>query len=515
MKHTSADQNLANFPESYWLTHPIPHFPPMTADSGTQVGVIGGGIVGVITAYLLTKAGRQVTLVEARDFFSGVTGHTTAKITAQHRLIYDELIHTFGKEDARLYYEANIEGLALIEKIAEELGIDCDFEKKKAVVYATTANGAVQIREEARAYEELGIPAFLTEGSLEDLPFDIQAALSMPDQAQFHPVKFLAALIKEIQRFGGKIYEQTRAVKLKDETTVIMENGTTLHCEKVVVATHYPFNDFNGLYFSKLTISRSYALAAEVSGSIPEGMYISAESPTRSLRSISGVNGEKLLLIGGDSHQTGKSESDTQEHYHNLKEFGQKFFSLQEVPFHWSAQDMTTLDKMPYVGQITHDSPDILVATGFNKWGMAMGALSGKLLVDLIVDQPNRYADLFAPTRGKLKAEDIKQFVIKNATVGKDFVFSKLKHTALTLEELKPDEGGLVSVNDKKAGGYRDEAGQIHLVNTTCTHLGCGLQWNSAERSWDCPCHGSRFSYSGEVLDGPAVHPLEKLDNKE
>jgi Rieske Fe-S protein len=144
-----------------------------------------------------------------------------------------------------------------------------------------------------------------------------------------------------------------------------------------------------------------------------------------------------------------------------------------------------------------------------------MGALSGKLLVDLIVDQPNRYADLFAPTRGKLKAEDIKQFVIKNATVGKDFVFSKLKHTALTLEELKPDEGGLVSANDKKAGGYRDEAGQIHLVNTTCTHLGCGLQWNSAERSWDCPCHGSRFSYSGEVLDGPAVHPLEKLDNKE
>jgi len=515
MKHTSADQDLSNFPESYWSTHPTPHFPPMTADNETQVGVIGGGIVGIMTAYLLTRAGKRVTLIEARDFISGVTGHTTAKITAQHRLIYDELIHTFDKENARLYYDANIEGLTLIQKITEELEIDCDFEKKKAVVYATTVKGSQQIKKEAQAYESLGIKALLTEGRLEELPFDTKMALTMPDQAQFHPVKFLAALLNEIQRLGGTIYEQTRAVGMKDETTVIMENGTKLNCKKVVVATHYPFNDFNGLYFSKLSISRSYALAVKVISTVPEGMYISVESPTRSLRSILDLNGEELLLIGGDSHPTGKSKSDTQEHYQNLEKFVQKFFPIQAIPFHWSAQDMTTLDKMPYVGQISPGSPDILVATGFNKWGMAMGALSSKLLTDLILEEPNRYKDLFDPMRGKLKVEDIKQFVKKNVTVGKDFIVSKAARATLAPEELKSDEGGLVSVDGKKVGGYRDEMGQIHFVNTTCTHMGCGLEWNNAERSWDCPCHGSRFSYSGEVLDGPAVHPLKKLDKEE
>jgi Rieske Fe-S protein len=174
---------------------------------------------------------------------------------------------------------------------------------------------------------------------------------------------------------------------------------------------------------------------------------------------------------------------------------------------------MTTLDKVPYIGQISKGSPKVLVATGFNKWGMAMGAFSGKLLTDLIMKEPTEYADFFSPTRGKFKATDIKQFVIKNATVGKDFVVSRATSATLTPEALKPDEGGLVTVDGKKAGGYRDEAGQIHLVKTTCTHMGCGLCWNSAERSWDCPCHGSRFSYMGEVLDGPAVHPLEKLNS--
>lgn len=513
MNQTSVDTDISNFPESYWRTYPLPHFPPMTTNNETQVGVIGGGIAGVITAYLLTKAGKQVTLVEARDFLSGVTGHTTAKITAQHRVIYDELIRTFGKENARLYYEANIEGLALIKNISEELEIDCDFEMKKAVVYATTTKGAQQITKEAQAYEELGITAYLTEGRLEELPFDTKLALTMPEQAQFHPVKFLAALIKEIQRLGGKIYEHTRAVELKDETTVIMENGTTLHCEKVVVASHYPFNDFNGLYFSKLTISRSYALAVQIMGTVPNGMYISVESPTRSLRAIRDKNGKELLLMGGDSHQTGKSESHTQDHYHNLGKFVQKFFPIQAIPFHWSAQDMTTLDKVPYIGQISKGSPDVLVATGFNKWGMAMGAFSGKLLTDLIVKEPTVYAEFFSPTRGKLKATDIKQFVTKNATVGKDLIVSKVRKASLIPEDLQLDEGGLVTVEGEKLGGYRDEAGQLHLVKTTCTHLGCGLTWNNAERSWDCPCHGSRFSYSGEVLDGPAVRPLENRNN--
>lgn len=512
MTHQSFEPHLSDFPESYWRTHPLPHYPKMTTDDTTEIAVIGSGIVGIITAYLLAKAGKNVTLVEARDILSGVTGHTTAKITAQHTLIYDELLHTFGKKKTKQYYKANIEGLQLIENIASELDISCDFEKKKAVVFAASEEGVNQIRKEMRAYQALEIPGRFSVGPLQELPFPTMAALTMPDQAQFHPVKFLAPLLDEIVIHGGIIYEQTRAVKIYDHTRVEMENGKSLTCEKVVVTSHFPFNDFNGLYFTKLSISRSYGIAAKVNSMIPDGMYISADSPTRSLRSITDADGSSLLLIGGDGHQAGKSKTDTQEHYQNLEKFGRDYFDLQEVLYHWSAQDMTTTDKMPYIGQMTKGSSDILVATGFNKWGMAAGALAGKLLADLIMEKTNEYASLFDPTRSKLKPKDIQQFAKKNLAVGKDLIVSKAQRPDMTPNELELDEGGLVTVDGNKVGGYRDKHGEIHLVKTTCTHLGCGLNWNDAERSWDCPCHGSRFSYSGEVLNGPAVKPLGKMN---
>src|SRR5699024_2055182 len=263
---------------------------------------------------------------------------------------------------------------------------------------------------EARAYEKLDISGRLAYGRVEDLPFPVEATLTMHDQAQFHPVRLLAPLLEEIEQLGGQIYEHSRAVQISEEdTVVIMENGAQLTCDKVIVATHYPFNDFNGLYFSKLAISRSYALAAKVDAPIPQAMYLSAESPSRSLRSIPSVDGEEWLLIGGDDHDTGKSRTPTQAHYNNLEAFGRTWFGLQEVPYHWSAQDMSTLDKVPYIGQMTTSSSDIFVATGFNKWGMAMGALSAQLLSDLILEKPNPYADLFDPTRSKLKVKDFKK----------------------------------------------------------------------------------------------------------
>lgn len=503
--------DYAAYPVSYWLEYDLPSFPALTEDLETEIGVVGGGIVGVVAAYFLAKAGKKVVLIEAREVLSGVTGHTTAKISAQHGLIYQELMRTFGKEEARLYYEANQEGLDIIRQLSEERRIECDLEPKEATLYSTSERGAKQIEAEARVYETLGIPGVLTNGRVEELPFPTTAALTMKNQAQFHPVKFLSFLLNEIQRFGGQIFEQSRAVRLlKDETSVRLENGHTLNCEKVIVATHYPFNDFNGLYFSKLSISRSYAIAAKVDAPIPEAMYLSVDSPSHSLRSIR-TGGEEFLLIGGEDHPTGKSKTETQEHYENLAAFGKRWFDLQTVPYHWSAQDMTTLDKVPYIGQMTSASSDILVATGFQKWGMAMGVLAARLLADLLLEEPNVYADLFAPTRGKFKTADLQQFAKKNAAVGKDFFVTKAKRPTMTAEDLQNDEGGLVFADGKKAGGYRDPDGTLHLVNTTCTHMGCGLSWNDAERSWDCACHGSRFSYSGEVLDGPAVKPLEKL----
>lgn len=514
-KETHGARHLP-FPKSYWLEHAIPHYPSLAEDKTTDVGVIGGGMVGIMTAYLLAKAGKQVTLIEARELLNGVTGHTTAKITAQHNLIYDDLIRTFGEESARLYYEANRDGSELIQTLVEDLNIACDLEQRDAIVFSTSEKYTRRLEAEAQAYETLGIPGVLSYGSIDELPFAVESSLRMPRQAQFHPVQFLSFLVDEIIRMGGQIYEHTRAVNISSTgPTIEMENGTRIICEKVVVATHYPFNDFDGFYMSKLSISRSYALAAKIEAPVPQAMYISAESPNRSLRPITDKHGDDWLLIGGDDHQTGKSEEPTHVHYKNLEAFGKKWFNLQEISHHWSAQDMTTLDQVPYIGQMSQSSTAIFVATGFNKWGMAAGATAGQLLTDLILELPNRYANVFNPLRSKVKMKDLQQLVKKNTAVAKDLVTTKMERPSMTPDDLKLDQGGLIKVDRKKMGGYRDVHGELHLVDTACTHLGCGVRWNDAERSWDCPCHGSRFSYTGDVLNGPAVKPLKSVDTKE
>ncbi|EGA88620.1 FAD dependent oxidoreductase [Planococcus donghaensis MPA1U2] len=510
------ESQISQEQKSYWREYKdIPSYPALQANESTDIAVVGGGMVGVISAYLLTKAGKKVTLIEAGKLVDGVTGRTTAKITAQHGLYYDSLIQIVGEEQAKLYYQANIDGLKFIEDTAKELSIDCDFSHHNAFVYANTAAGAKQIEKEAEAYRKLGIDGELAKDEVE-LPFPVEEAIVMRNQAQFHPVKFLAGLVKEIERLGGKIYEQTRAMKIlsKNDPVIQTENLSHLSCNKVIVASHYPFNDFDGVYFSRLTVNRSYAIAAKVSGKVPNDMYISGDMPSRSLRYAPGENGEKLLLIGGDGHATGKSSSETIEHYYNLEKFGNEHFGIEEIPYRWSSQDMTTLDTIPYIGTITAGYNNILVATGFHKWGMSNGALAGMLLSDQVLGNENRYAPVFDPTRTKVKTKDAMSFAKDNASVAKSLVTGKLKRPSKTVDDLAKDEGSLVKVGKKKAGGYRDEYGQVHLVDTACTHMGCDVKWNDAERSWDCPCHGSRFSYTGDVLNGPAVKPLKKIETE-
>ncbi|MGK7379008.1 FAD-dependent oxidoreductase [Planococcus sp. 1R117A] len=513
------EENFSRVPEqlkSYWREFKdVPSFPALQGNESTDIGIIGGGIVGIISAYLLAKAGRKVTLIDAGKLVDGVTGHTTAKITAQHGVFYFPLIKIMGQEKARLYYDANMAGLNFIKDTASELGIDCDFAHQNAFVYANTAIGAKLIEKEAEAYGQLGIDGGLAKDQVE-LPFEVEEAIIMRNQAQFHPVKFLAKLVSEIERLGGKIYEQTRAVKIlsKNDPVIQTENMSHLSCNKVIVATHYPFNSSDGFYFTRLNISRSYVIAARTTGEIPKDMYVSADMPSRSLRYATDENGEKLLLIGGDGHATGKSKTPTMEHYENLEKFGDKYFGIREIPHRWSAQDLTTLDKVPYVGTITAGYDNILVATGFHKWGMANGAVSGMILADQILGSPNPYAELFNPTRTKMKAVDALSFIKDNGGVAKELVKGKLKMPSKTVETLAKGEGGLVKYGKGKAGGYKDQYGQVHLVDTTCTHMGCATHWNDAERSWDCPCHGSRFSYTGDVLEGPAVKPLKKIEQE-
>ena len=502
------------FPKSFWTAQQTtPEFPVLKENHKTEIGIVGGGIVGIISAYLLAKAGKKVTLIEAGRLINGVTGHTTAKITAQHSLIYDQLIKTLGEDKAKQYYDANIDGLEFIRQLIKELSIECAYETKDAFIYAESHYGKRKLEREAAAYQTLGINGELAKEN-SDLPFPIKEALVMYDQAQFDPVLFLTALVREIIRLGGTIFEHTRAMEILKETTplILTENNSLILCEKIIMSTHYPINDADGLYFTRLSIHRSYAMVTRATGKIPEGMYINVEQPARSIRSVQGKYGEPLLLVGGEGHQTGKSSQKTIFHYQDLEEFGKKYFGGQSPLHMWSSQDLQTLDKVPYIGQMTKQNDTILVATGFNKWGMSAGAVAAKLLTDTILGQKNRYASLFDPTRKKLKLVDTKTFLWKNTSVGKDFVVGKLKRPDKKLSDLALDEGGLVSIQGEKVGAYRDEQGHLHKVVPVCTHLGCSLDWNDAERSWDCACHGSRFSYKGEVLEGPAVKPLPSSD---
>ncbi|WP_074035847.1 FAD-dependent oxidoreductase [Exiguobacterium profundum] len=481
-------------------------------DLSSEVVVVGAGITGVLTALLLAEQGKQVMLVEAARLGTGTTGYTTAKVSAQHGVVYAELLESFGKEKARLYYEANMEAIQFLSDQVNAFGIECDLEPQDAYMYAESSEGTVeQLVQEERAYKTIGIDGEdATNEVNHKLPYPVKKAIVMRNQLQFHPVKYLQGLMERFIELGGTFYEMTRVSDLEYGTPnrLKTEAGHTISTDDVVIATHYPFNDFKGVYFSKMEVERSYVVSAEVpSSDFPEGMYISIDSPSRSLRHVKMENGNKLALFGGENHTSGQKEQ-TRMCYENLGVFANRYFGVESFTHHWSAQDLITLDHVPYIGQMTKDTPHVYVATGFSKWGMSQGIIASRLITDLVMGRKNRYEALYDPSRSKSKLSDIKQFVKTNADVAKEFVKGKVHSSDKTLDDLGFDEGSLIDHEGDQVAAYRDKDGHISMVGSTCTHLGCTVSWNQAERSWDCPCHGSRFKPNGEVIEGPAVKNL-------
>ncbi|STO07221.1 FAD-dependent oxidoreductase [Exiguobacterium aurantiacum] len=500
---------LHDFPKSYWRDVAGEKTASLQADIQADVAVVGAGIAGVVAALELAERGRNVVLIEAAEFGSGATGYTTAKVSAQHGLVYAELIKTLGEEKAKLYYEANMDALRYLTDQVEQHQIDCDLERQHAYMYSDASSSSAKLLEkEDEAYAKLGING----GDATDevnglLPYEVKKATVMRDQLQFHPVKYLQGLMKRFLELGGTLYEMTRVTKIEYGTPHVLSTltGHTVSARDVVVATHFPFNDFKGLYFAKMEIERSYVVAAEVD-QFPEGMFISVDSPGRSLRHIK-RDGKKVAMFGGENHLSGHKE-ETKKCYEHLGEFAERHFGVDEFTHHWSAQDMITLDKVPYIGRMTNDTPHVYVATGFSKWGMSQGIVAGRLIADLITSQPNRYEDLYDPTRSKWKLSDAARFVKTNADVAKEFVKGKVKRADKTVDDLGFDEGAIVNHDGEHVAAYRDPEGNVSLVGSNCTHMGCTVNWNNAERSWDCPCHGSRFKPNGEVIEGPAVKSL-------
>jgi glycine/D-amino acid oxidase-like deaminating enzyme/nitrite reductase/ring-hydroxylating ferredoxin subunit len=495
---------LPGRPISPWLDEverpPRPH---LESDRTAEVVVVGAGIVGLSTAYELRRRGVDVVVLEGRQVASGVTGNTTAKLSALHGLSYDSLSATRGRDAATAYAAANQWGIDRVEQIARELEIQCDLRRKPNFTYTEAADRVAEVEAEVEAARAVGLPASFTVDT--DLPFAVEAAVRVDDQAEFQPVAYLAGLAAALEAEGVAICEQTRATGVHG-TAVRTERAAEVSADHVVLATQIPFLD-RGLYFARAHIQRSYAISVRLRGAIPQGMYLQAESPGRTLRSLR-WRGEELLLVGGESHELG--HGDPSEKFRALERYARDRFDVTGIEHRWSAHDFISEDGLPYVGAVWPLSDRVLCATGMRKWGLAMGAAAGRMLADQVSGEQNEWRTVFDPARLP-PVRSVPELLKHNADSGLHLVADRLRHGPSS-SDLGPGEGAVIRDGLAQRAVHRDDDGRLHAVSAACTHLGCIVRWNGAERTWDCPCHGSRFDASGEVISGPATRALEPSD---
>jgi glycine/D-amino acid oxidase-like deaminating enzyme/nitrite reductase/ring-hydroxylating ferredoxin subunit len=498
--------------ESYWIAStPDAIFPPLSGAVDVDVAVIGGGIVGITTAYFLKQAGLKVGIIEANRILQGVTGHTTAKVTSLHRLIYHPLIQEIGRDLTRQYAEANQTAIEKIASVAQSEAISCDFIRKPAYTYADSDQSLDPVIREVQAAKSLGLPASYVEDV--PLPFETSGAVCFQNQAQFHPRKYLCALARKIPGDGSMIFEKTRALNITEgDPCIIKTDLGTMTAKDVVIATHFPFYDKPGMYFARMYQSRSYALGVRMEEPLPDGMFINSEGPSRSLRSQPLDDGE-LVIVSGDQHKTGH-EGDTTIHYRRLEEFIRSHYTVTSIDYRWSTQDIITVDRVPYIGRLTNDSRHLYVATGFRKWGMTNGTAAAMILTDLILGRHNPWVQVFDPSRFKPSASSARSFISQNIDVAGQFVGGYLPKPSKDPCLLAPGQGEILEVAGEKVAVSRDRDGNVRMLDPACRHLGCNVSWNSAEQTWDCPCHGSRYTALGEVINGPTVHGLPEKKPK-
>ena len=460
----------------------------LSKDIKTDVLIIGAGIAGILTAYMLKQNGREVVLIDAAEVAGGNTKNTTAKITSQHDLIYDKLISEFGEEKARQYAKANELAIKKYKQIIKERKIDCDFEEKPSYVYSL--NEIESIKKEIEAAKKVGINAEFVEKA--NLPFEIRGAVKFNNQAQFNPLKFLKDISKDLI-----IYENTRALEIKEN--LVTTNRGNITANNIVVATHYPIMNVPGYYFLKMHQERSYVIALENVDDI-DGMYIDVDKEGYSFRMY-----KDLLLLGAIKQRTGENEIGGS--YDALRRAAKDLYPNSKERYIWSAQDCMTIDGIPYIGKYSDETPNIYVTTGFNKWGMTSSMVSAMIISDMILGKENDFSEIFSPKRFDLSAS-INNVAKDISETAKNFIAQKISIPSSTIEHIKNGHGGIVEYNGEKVGVYKNNEGKEFIVSTKCSHLGCQLHWNADELTWDCPCHGSRFDYEGRLIGSPATKDL-------
>ncbi len=474
--------------KSIWsIETDMPSFGTLENDISVDTAIIGGGIAGLLIAYKLKERGKSAVIFEADKICSGQTENTTAKITCQHGLIYDRLIRAFGIEKARQYADANSAAIAGYAKIIADKNIDCSFEFLPSYLY--TKADVEAINAEYEAAKRLGISCELQDGS--PVPSDAIKSLRFDNQAQFSPLAFAAGIASDL-----RIYEKTKIISA--EKGVLKTPKCTVKAKNVVVASHYPFINAPGYYFLRLHQARSYAIAFDNCEEI-NGMYYGIDPGTLSLREHNG-----LIIASGGSHRTGESSGN--EFSKITAELKNIYPDAAEVA-RWSAQDCMPPDSVPYIGRFSGNSSNYYVATGFQKWGMTSAMVAADIVSDMICGIKNKNAEVFSPQRNIFAAAG--ELVSHSVHTVDGLVLKKLKMPQKTPSQLKNGEGDIVNYRGKTVAAYRDESGKLHFTSPNCSHLGCRLSFNSELKSWDCPCHGSRFDVDGNLIDNPSIKNLK------
>ena len=493
---------MATIPQdrTYWnATAEAPAFPALSGDVEVDIAIIGGGIVGVTTARLLKDRGVRVAVIEARRVGRQVTGKSTAKVTSQHGIRYQTLEQKFGEERARLYAEAQESGIRRIAELAATHGIDADIEPMPAFVYTRDESYVSQIEKEVEVAQRLGLPASLTRDT--GLPFEVLTAMRWENQAQFHPTKYVAGLARTIPGDGSHVFERSRAVEWDPQRVVT--DGGTVRARNVVMATHLPLGQV-GFYYAMAYPQAEPVIAAPI-GRVPPGMYKNAEEPSHSIRTHRS-GGKTYGIVAGTHFKPGHPDEE-RKYFEDIERWLGEHFDAGPSEYRWVNEDYTPMDSAPFIGWSSTTGDGYFVATGFDAWGISNGTVAGMIIADLATGKENKWLDIFDASRVKPVA-GAKEFAKENLEVAAHLVGGYLSRKPKSYDELAPGDAAIMKIDGENVAAFKDEQGKVHAVSAVCTHMGCLVGWNENDRTWDCPCHGSRFELSGEVIHGPATQPL-------
>lgn len=489
-------------PRSIWFeTNGAPRFPPLAKDVHFDVAIVGAGITGITAAMLLQGAGKRVAIIEGRRVLEGETGHTTAHLSTALDARYAALRRDFGEASARLAYESSRAAIDQIARFVHELKLDCGFALATGYLYTEREEQLRDLHVEFEAARALGIPVSMTREV--PLPFATVAGVRFEGQAQIHPLRYLTPMLDLLVAKGCAIFEDTPVTAIEDGSPcTLVTAGGKITADQVILATNVPLN----LLFlqTKIAHYRSYAAAFPHTEEVENKLFWDTDDPYHYTRSAI-VDGKPYLIVGGEDHKTGQNK-DTDESFARLIEYARVRYHVGTPSHRWSGQIIEPVDGLPYIGR-NSASKNVYVATGYGGNGMTFGTLAAMLLSDLVLERGSPYSDLYEPTRIKPMASAA-TYVEENVDFPTHLIGDRVAAWSASLEDIKPNDGKVVTVKGEPIAVYRDAKGVTHGLSPVCTHLGCHVKFNRAEQSWDCPCHGSRFDLEGRVVNGPALIAL-------